>query len=127
MKKKRNALTLIEIMLVIILIGIVGGALTVNLKGAVKKGKTFKTEETKRKIESILELALLEGYSPGDLSENWVAHVKASPLMKIKGDPSEILDGWGKPFSVELNDDGFSIDIFSENTKNDEEESIYPN
>ncbi len=117
MKKKRNALTLIEIMLVIILVGIVGGALAFNLKGAVQKGKRFKTEETKKKIDAILNLALLEGQFSDDLTEKdtWLECVKNSPLIKTTPDQKEIYDGWGKPFEVEIDDDGFTLVATSEN------------
>lgn len=120
MKKKRQALTLIEIMLVIILIGIVGGTLAFNLKGAVSKGKQFKTDETKRKIDSILELAQLEGHSLQEIQSDWISYVKASPLIKTKADQDEILDGYGMPFDVEINDSGDALVAFTDNTLPDD-------
>lgn len=122
MKSKRTALTLIEMMLVIILIGIVGGALAFNLKGAIEKGKGFKTEEIRKKIDSVLDLALLEGTSLEELEENWVEYVKKSPLIKVKPNQESILDGWGKPFRVELNPQDHSLVVLSDHTAVDEEE-----
>lgn len=122
MKKKRNTLTLIEIMLVVILIGIVGGALAFNLKGAVEKGKRFKTEETKKKLDSIINLALLEGNSPENIEENWFEYVKQSPLIKTSSKQKNILDGWGKPFTVKMNQNDYSLVAFSDNIDADEED-----
>ncbi len=126
MKKKRNALTLIEIMLVIILVGIVGGALAFNLKGAVQKGKRFKTEETKKKIDAILNLALLEGHSSEEVKSNWIEHVKDSPLIKTKPNQTDIWDGWGKPFEVDISEDGYTLVSKSENIQIDlDEEELF--
>jgi type II secretory pathway pseudopilin PulG len=122
MKSKRTALTLIEMMLVIILIGIVGGALAFNLKGAIEKGKGFKTEEIRKKIDSVLDLALLEGTSLEELEENWMEYVKKSPLIKVKPNQESILDGWGKPFRVEVNPQDHSLVVISDHTPVDEEE-----
>lgn len=121
MKRKRNTLTLIEMMLVIVLVGIVGGALAFNLKGAITKGKSFKTEETRKKIDSVLNLALLEGASPEELEKEWLSYVKNSPLLKVSPNQEKIYDGWGKPFRVELRQDDYSLVVLSENTKSDEE------
>lgn len=122
MRSKRTALTLIEMMLVIILIGIVGGALAFNLKGAIEKGKGFKTEEIRKKINSALDLALLEGITIEELENNWIEYVKKSPLIKMKPNQENILDGWGKPFRVELNSQDQSLVVLSDHTAVDEEE-----
>jgi len=105
----------------------VGGALAFNLKGAVQKGKRFKTEETKKKIDAILNLALLEGYSSEDLTEKdaWLECVKKSPLIKTSPNQKEIYDGWGKPFEVELDYDGYTLISKSENIQTDLDEEDF--
>ncbi len=61
-KKRRHALTLIEIMIVIVLIGIITSVIGFNLKGTLKKGKDFKTEKVKEKIKNALSIeAEMEG------------------------------------------------------------------
>lgn len=101
--KKRHALTLIEIMLVIVLIGIVGGALAFNLRGALDRGKSFKTQQVQKKIEAILSIeAVEEDY--GSILEHWESIVKKSPLVKLKQKKGEIVDAWGNPFQVEYDD-----------------------
>ena len=43
-KKKQYALTLIEIMIVIVLIGLIGSVIGANMKGSLDEGKAFKTK-----------------------------------------------------------------------------------
>lgn len=93
-------MTLVEMMIVMILIAVVGSAVAFNMKGAVNRGKVFKTERTLERIDSILNLALLEGRSKEDVQKNWKEIVLNSPLIELKKD-SEILDGWGKPISIQ--------------------------
>lgn len=96
---RRHALTLIEIMLVIFLIGIVGSALAFNLRGALDRGKTFKTQQIQKKIEAILSIeAMEEDYQT--VLAHWEELVKKSPLVKIKQKNGDVVDGWGKPFHV---------------------------
>ncbi|MCH9633220.1 MAG: hypothetical protein S4CHLAM6_15730 [Chlamydiae bacterium] len=107
---KRHALTLIEIMLVIVLIGIVGGALAFNLSGALDKGKAFKTEETHKKIEAILSIQAIED-GPSVVLDTWPTVVGESPIVKVKKVGDKIVDAWGNPFEVELdpNDGSFLV------------------
>ena len=97
---KRHSLTLIEIMLVIVLIGIVGGALAFNLRGALDRGKSFKTQETKKKIEAILCIAAVDDDQDVVLGE-WTEIVSKSPLIKLKLNNGSVVDAWGNPFDVE--------------------------
>lgn len=121
MKKKRQALTLIEMMLVILLVGVVGGALAFNIKGAILKGKQFKTEEMRKKIDSVLNLALLEGYSSQEIQKDWVKIVKNSPLIQVKGSQELLYDAWGNPFEVQITSDGQSFSVTSKALAKDEE------
>lgn len=124
MNKKRQALTLIEMMLVILLIGVVSSALTVNIKGALTKSRRFKTEEMKKKIDTVLNLALLEGYSVEEVEQNWIDHLKDSPLISIPSSSHQVLDGYKKPFHIKLSDDGYSLSAYSENTSEDHETQL---
>ena len=42
--QKKRALTLLEIMIVIVLIGIIGSVIGVNMKGSLDAGKAFKSD-----------------------------------------------------------------------------------
>lgn len=122
MKRKKQALTLVEMMLVMLLISVIGSAVAFNLKGAMKKGKAFKTQEMQKKIDSALSLALLEGYSPEEIESNWVEYVKASPFIDVKPHQNRILDGWGDPFEVHYDTSTDTLFSTSKHTQKHEEE-----
>lgn len=101
--KKRQALTLIEIMLVIVLIGVVASALAFNMRGALDRGRQFNTREARDKIEAILSMEAIDE-DPNVVAEEWESFVKNSPLMKFKEKNGKIVDGWGMPFNVEYDE-----------------------
>lgn len=101
MKKRRN-ITLIEIMVVILLIGIIGGTLAVNMRGSLDKGKAFKTEQNMKRIEEIIELAYADGVSVSKLANDWEKLVKKSPLVN---GAEVVVDGWKKSFNVKVSED----------------------
>lgn len=107
-KKKQRRVTLIEIMIVIMLISLIGGALAFNMRGSMDKGRAFKTEQNIGRIHDILLLAMAEnGKSAGEIVTNWSDVVKNSPIVR---DESVLNDGWGKSIAVSANgDDDFTI------------------
>lgn len=107
MKKKRS-ITLIELLIVILLIGIIGGALAFNMKGSLDKGKVFKTEEGMRTVKDILYLEMANsGRSIDDVVANWSTIVDTSPLA---GKPEQLKkDGWGYTYTVAVKGDDIEI------------------
>ncbi len=59
--RKKRAITLLEIMIVILLIGLIGGVVSYNLKGTLDKGKEFASKEGAQKLEDILNLEIQQG------------------------------------------------------------------
>jgi len=113
MKTKKRAVTLIEIMIVILLIGLIGGALAFNMRGSLDQGKVFKTEQTLTRIHDILNLELAKGYrTPDDIVLHWQDIVRQSPL--VKQGPDVVVDAWKKPFKVSLSEDGYEVIVQSE-------------
>lgn len=111
---KKRTLTLIEIMIVIVLIGLIGSVIGVNMKGSLDKGKEFKTEQAITQIQDILELAVAQGHSPDEVVLNWDKHLSDSGLVK---DPKKfILDGWNKELEIRADSRG-KISVVSENLK----------
>lgn len=117
--KKRRAITLIEMIVVMLLIATITGAIAYNYKESLNQGKVFKTKEGVSRIETILNLALAERPEEADqILNNWQDEVSRSPLVK---NPKDFLrDAWGGPFiiKVETNHDGqpfFKVD--SENLR----------
>lgn len=111
-KKQKAAVTLIEIMIVILLIGLIGGALAFNMRGSMDKGRAFKTEQNIARVYD----ALMMEYARGDLSLDDIvkqhpAIVGRSPFIK---DSAQVLrDGWGQDLSIRLNSAGNDLEITS--------------
>jgi len=104
-KKQKRPITLIEIMIVILLIGLIGGVLAYNLKGSLDEGKAFKSEQGAQQVRNILLLEVAKGRISIDSAvQNWKEVVRRSPLVGRAEDL--IKDGWGEEYSVTLvNDD----------------------
>ena len=116
MKIKKRSITLLEIMIVIFLIGLIGGAIGINLKGSIEKGKVFKTEQAQKQIKDVLLLQVAEGSDIDDVIKDPVEYLKESGLVK---DPKEmLLDGWKKPFQISKNKIGDDIIVTSETLDN---------
>src|SRR2546426_854810 len=60
-KRVKRAITLIEIMVVITIIGFITGALAFNYKKSLDKGKQMKTAEIVRKVEAAINMAIVNG------------------------------------------------------------------
>lgn len=101
---KKRAVTLIEIMIVILLIGLIGGALAFNMRGSLDQGKVFKTEQTQTRIHDILMLEAARGdASLEEIAQNWKTIVSDSPLIKQGSDFTR--DAWHRALEVKVVDD----------------------
>ncbi len=103
-KRKKRAVTLIEMIVVMLLIATITGALAYNYNASLAEGKAFKTREGISRIKTILALALAENseLNPSELGSHWQDYVTSSPLA---GKADDLLkDGWGKPYEVTFED-----------------------
>lgn len=97
-RKKIYALTLIEIMIVIVLIGLIGSVIGVNMKGSLDEGRAFKTEYAMEQIKDILMLEVAKGESIETVVSQKEAYLENSGMVK---DVKKLLkDGWGQDFQV---------------------------
>lgn len=101
-KKKRRALTLVEMLIVITLIGIIASALAVNLGGGLRKGQEFKTQQGKKKIQNILYYEMTQNMrDPQEVVNDWEQIVADSPLRDRDVPVEELIkDGYGQPYEV---------------------------
>ena len=106
--KKKRAITLIEIMIVILLIGIIGGALAFNMRGSMDQGKAFKTEQNILRVQDLLLLECAQsGVEPSALVGKWEEVVAQSALVR---DPRELCkDGWNQKLKVEVVNGEFKV------------------
>ncbi len=106
--KKKRAITLLEIMIVILLIGLIGGVVSYNLKGTLDKGKAFRTEQGMKKLEDIVNLELQIGNTnvndlrgKTDVNEDKLIEcLQKSGLISSKEVKKFIRDGWGNPYLI---------------------------
>ena len=81
MKKKRY-ITLLEIMIVILLIGIITSVVGYNVKGSLDKGKVFKTEQAQNQIKELLLLEVAKGKKIENVVKYAKQHLKDSGIPK---------------------------------------------
>ena len=118
LRRKRHPITLLEIMIVILLIGVIGGVLSYNLKGTLDRGKVFRTEEGMKRLKEILELQLETGkYSradllgPTDLSKVKEC-VKDSKFISSQNLDAFLKDGWNEPYIIREVDNELHISSY---------------
>ena len=106
--KKKRAITLLEIMIVILLIGLIGGVVSYNLKGTLDKGKAFASKEGAKKLEDILNLEIQQGtrtaqeiiHDGSDERDIVQAVVLNSGLISRQQVAKFIKDGWGEYYII---------------------------
>lgn len=116
-KRKRHPITLLEIMIVILLIGVIGGVLSYNLKGSLERGKKFRTEEGVKRLADILELEIERGASlakmEGRANSAYVRKcVEGSGLISQNNLDEFLRDGWKEPYAISVQDG--QLHVYSE-------------
>lgn len=102
----KRAITLIEMIVVMILIATITGAVTLNYRKSLNEGKAFKTKEGLERVETMLSLYFAEN---PDANRNitdrptLLSIAAQSPLVK---NPEEFLkDGWGENYNIVCSQD----------------------
>ncbi|MBF8262994.1 MAG: gspG [Parachlamydiales bacterium] len=97
----KRAFTLLEIMIVILLITIITGAIGYNMKGALDKGKAFRTERAKEQLHDLLLYCYSDTKDTDQILKNVENALTTTGLAK---NPKELIkDGWGVPFEIKAN------------------------
>lgn len=105
-KGKKRAITLIEIMIVILLIGLIGGALAFNMRGSMDKGKIFKTEQNIARVSDALTMAIATGeFDPADIDKPAKVKKALADSPMIKDAAKTLKDGWGEDLTLEWKND----------------------
>lgn len=101
MRKKKKALTLLEIIIVIFLITLITGAIGYSMKGSLDKGRVFKTQTAMQQLRDLFLMAVAEGQSGEEIAKSPKEALKNLGLAK---DPDKlVVDGWGTPFEITYN------------------------
>jgi len=102
-RKKKNPITLLEIMIVIFLIGLIGSVIGYNVKGSLEEGKAFRSEQGIAKLKDILQMEIASGISSEDIVNNPKYYLKRTGLVT---DAAKLLkDGWGQPYIISQDGD----------------------
>jgi type II secretory pathway pseudopilin PulG len=110
-RKKRRAITLLEIMIVIFLIGLIGGVIGYNVKGSLEEGKAFRSEQGIEKLHDLFLMEVANGVPVEELIREPAFYLKRTGLV---ADAEKLLkDGWGQPYSLKA-DGEYDIAITSE-------------
>jgi type II secretory pathway pseudopilin PulG len=110
-KKKRKAITLLEIMIVIFLIGLIGSVIGYNVKGSLEEGKAFRSEQGMERLRDILLMEASNGTPMTEIIEDPKFYIKRSGLSS---NPDKLLkDGWGRPYIIAMEGE-FDLSIQSE-------------
>lgn len=99
-RRKKHAMTLLEIMIVIFLIGLIGSVVGYNVQGSLEAGKAFRSEKGKEKIEDILSMEVPCDMTTATLRLEAKNYLEASHLCKDTD--ALLLDGWGQPYVLEM-------------------------
>lgn len=123
LNKKRKGMTLIELMIVVVIIGIVFAYAFVNAGANTEKAKQARTTEDIAAITSAVAMYVAE---IGDVATALDAtHLGADDTEvldnKLSKPLKDMKDGWGKAYTVTANDEVKTvvIDCGSTATKND--------
>lgn len=119
-RKYKRPITLLEIMIVVLLIGIIGSVLGYNMKGSLNEGKAFKSREGIKQVRDILLMEITKdnyaNLDPLEIKEYVENHTE--DLLKdsnLVNNPKKlILDGWGKKYNISYDLDSEDITVESE-------------
>ena len=116
-KRTKRAITLLEIMIVIFIIGIIGSVIGYNMRGSLEKGKVFKTEQGIKMIYNVLELQLAQGVSPDDVANNPSQFLENSGV--VQNVDRLLRDGWGNTYTVTVPMDPIPhVEVISDDYEN---------
>ncbi|NGX53562.1 MAG: hypothetical protein K1000chlam4_00274 [Chlamydiae bacterium] len=106
-KKKKRAVTLIEIMIVIMLISLIGGALAFNMRGSMDQGRAFKTDQNIARVRDILLMATVDDDLTTDyVVTHWENIVEKSAIVDGK---KVVFDGWKDKLNVAASGDDIVV------------------
>ncbi len=102
-KKAKKGLTLIEVMVVMMILGLITGLFMRNTTGRLEEGKAFRTEQGSRQVQEVLAMQIAMGIDKETIVSRPDEVLKAG---RIFTDPKAMLkDGWGNQYTIEIADD----------------------
>ena len=103
-RRTRNAFTLLEVMIVLVIIGVLGGIVALNLVGAAEKAKIGSTQTSLKTIAGAMGLYYTTYNSYPDSMDTLSRHNMVTKLV----------DSWDRPIELMApSPDGFSFEVRS--------------
>ncbi|MGL4347883.1 MAG: type II secretion system protein [Chlamydiales bacterium] len=115
MKHIKRNITLMELMVVMVIIGIISTVIGRGISGSLEKGRKFKTQHSRKQLEEILLLQVALGECRiEDLKDSNIveAQLKKSGLVAKVDDL--LKDGWGDPYIIDVGEGVNEIKIISQ-------------
>ncbi len=94
----RNAITLLEMMIVIFIIGIIGSVVGYSMKGSLNEGRAFKSEQGSKQVYDLLMLGLADGEKLTHVVKSPEEVIESSGL--IRNAKKFVKDGWNQKFQI---------------------------
>ena len=117
MMKKKRAVTLLEMMVVIFLIGIITTVIGFNMRGSLEEGKAFKSKQGAERLADILNLQIAKSteWSAKNLIENKGEVERCLKNSKLVKNVEEFLkDGWGEGYKITVEENEENVVVVSE-------------
>ncbi len=98
-KMQKRAITLLEIMIVIVIIGIIGSVVGYSMKGSLDQGRAFKSEQGSKQVHDLLMLQMMQGKSFKEIKDDPIFALNETGLS---GNSKKLFkDGWGQDFQLQ--------------------------
>ena len=109
MKIRKQAITLLEIMIVIFIIGIIGSVIGYNMKGSMDEGRAYRSEHGSKQVHDLLSLEFAK--SDKELQEILGDPTESLDRTGFVSNPAKLMkDGWGQEYKIErLNEEEFTV------------------
>jgi type II secretory pathway pseudopilin PulG len=113
-RRRKYAVTLIEMIIVMILIATITGALALNYQKSLDRGRTFATQQRIERLHAILTMYFSQHPEQISINQNWPEIIDNSGLGPPN--PNDLLkDDWGNAITVNVstNDGTLAVVITS--------------
>ncbi len=98
MNIKKRAITLLEMMIVIFIIGIIGSVVGYSMKGSLNEGRAFKSEQGSKQVYDLLMLSIANGRSLSQVIKAPETYLSETGLAS---NPKKMIkDGWNQKFVI---------------------------
>lgn len=98
MKIRKKAITLLEIMIVIVIIGVISSVIGFNMKGSLDAGRSFATERGSKEVHDILTMKQAQGVSVDEMKENLLTYLEENEFVST---PKKLTkDGWKEEYQI---------------------------